>query len=124
MYDAWADERCLMPSSSRSTERTMRPRESPLVLAPCIVYVFPDPVWPYAKQTALKPSSTASTSGAATSSKISGCWLVASKTWSKVNARPIPSGPARADSRRTVMDFASSWTWDVTTGARHGRTLT
>ena len=43
-YDA-PSARSRMPEKSRSTERIMRPRESPVV-APCIVNVLPLPVWP------------------------------------------------------------------------------
>ena len=107
------------PSSrSRSTARTIMPRLSPevapwLALGPRIVYVLPLPVWPYAKIVALYPSSVASTSGFATTSKICACVVSSPNVWSKEKERPMPSGPLRAEARRTVTFAPSSWSVTV-----------
>ena len=43
------------------------------------MYVFPEPVWPYAKIVPLKPSMTESTTGCATLSKTSSCEALCSR---------------------------------------------
>lgn len=56
---------------------------------PSIVYVFPDPVWPYANMVHLYPCKHFMTMGAATWLYIISWLVFSSNTWSKVNSLGI-----------------------------------
>ena len=79
-------------ANTRSNVRWMSPRcsdsEPPLrPSGPCIVYVFPAPVWPYASRHPWMPRCSASASGRPTRSNISSCVTSGPTAWSNWNAR-------------------------------------